>query len=74
MMGFAASVFAGGAGAILMMSRARQAVLAFALSAIGAAITLIPTLSSGIPSFIVGNALSVIVGGGLAWYAAHKLR
>lgn len=73
LIGFAVSVIAGVAGAILLMMRSRLSIWAFVASAIGAVASVLPTLNSGMPSIIVGSALSIVLAAVFAWYAGRAL-
>ena len=74
LIGFAVSVFAGVIGAVLLMMRNKQAVAFFIVSCIGAIVTTIPTIASGMMSIIVGSAMSVVLAALFALYAARALR
>lgn len=71
---FAVSVIAGVAGAGLMMLKSHSCVAAFIVSAIGALLTTLPALSTGLTSVIIGSAMSIILAAAFAWYASRKLR
>lgn len=67
--GFAVSVVAGLVGAGLLLVRSRRASPLFALSCIGALISLLPTLGFGMPSIVIGSAMSAVLAAGFAVYA-----
>ena len=71
--GFAVSVIAGLAGAVLLIIRSERAVMAFGLSCIGAIVATLPTLGSGITSVVIGSGLSVVLAGFWAWFARKTI-
>lgn len=71
--GFAVSVVAGLAGAVLLALRSDRAGPAFVLSCLGAVVATLPTFGTGIPSVIIGSALSVLLAGFCAIYARRVL-
>lgn len=68
---FGVSVIAGLIGAIFMLMRRDQATVLFLASGIGAFVATIPALNAGIPSIVLGSAMSIILAAIFALYASR---
>lgn len=70
---FALSVIAGLVGAILMLMRRSQAVMAFALSLAGAVISMAPAFQNASSSVIIGTFMTVVLTALFLWVARRFL-
>lgn len=68
---FGVSVIAGLIGAIFMLMRLSQATVLFLASGIGAFVATIPALNAGIPSIVLGSAMSIVLAASFALYASR---
>lgn len=70
---FSVSVLAGVLGAVMLLLRQRMSFHAFVASGLGAFVTTLPALGTGITSIIVGSAMSIVLAAVFAWVSARKL-
>lgn len=68
---FGVSVIAGLIGAIFLMMRRGQATVLFLASGLGAFVATIPALNAGIPSLVLGSAMSIVLAAIFALYASR---